>query len=165
MINRDYTKMNVRHGYARGGKITETYTCWTCMKQRCLNPKNRSYAIYGGRGIKMCQRWIGNTPTEGFLNFLADMGERPRGMTLERINNNGDYEPSNCKWASRLEQSNNRRNVKFVTRDGLTLNLWDWGVRLFGSPKLIYGRLKLGWTLEDAMTRPVRVARSKKCHA
>ena len=85
------------------------YGCWSDMKQRCYNQKNKHYKDYGGRGIKVCDRWL-----ESFLFFLEDMGERPSGMSLDRINNNGNYEPLNCRWATNKEQVNNRRNTKSV---------------------------------------------------
>jgi hypothetical protein len=84
------------------------YPIWNAMRQRCLNPKNKSYINYGGRGIKICDRWL-----QSFNNFLEDMGDRPVGYSIDRINNDGNYEPSNCKWACDIEQRNNqRRNIK-----------------------------------------------------
>ena len=94
---------NKKHGHSPVISKTPTYISWDCMKQRCLNPKNISYKNYGGRGIMICERWM------VFENFLADMGERPEGMTLDRIDNDGHYEPSNCKWSTWNDQASNRR--------------------------------------------------------
>lgn len=93
-----------RHGH-RGGKRTPTYNSWRAMIYRCTYPNHPRYADYGGRGVKVCERW------RSFTNFLADMGERPLGMTLDRINPHGDYTPDNARWATLLQQRWNRRNI------------------------------------------------------
>lgn len=101
-----------KHGHTNSkGFRSKTYKSWDSMKQRCLNPNNKKYFLYGGRGITICERWL---EENGFENFLADMGERPEGKTLDRIDNDGNYEPSNCKWSTIKEQNNNRRGLKNV---------------------------------------------------
>jgi hypothetical protein len=99
------------HGHARNrtGKTTLTYNSWQSMKKRCLNPKAKSYANYGGRGITIHQEWI-----DSFHAFLRDMGERPEGTTLDRIKNDGNYEPGNCRWATSSQQNRNQRRQKKI---------------------------------------------------
>jgi len=100
------------HGHSVGAQ-TPTYNSWCRMVQRCTDPKRHNFKHYGGRGISICERWRGK---DGFSNFLADMGERPAGLTLDRYpDNNGDYEPGNCRWATTSQQSKNRRPAKEKT--------------------------------------------------
>lgn len=99
-----------KHGHARGYRVTPEYMSWAAMLQRCTNPNTSNYSRYGGRGVTVCDRWTGE---HGFENFLADMGLRPEGTTMDRFpDKNGNYEPGNCRWATAKEQARNTRTVK-----------------------------------------------------
>jgi hypothetical protein len=96
----------LKHGHCRNGHSTRIYEIWAAMMQRCYNPNHPVYSHYGGRGITVCERW------HSFVNFLIDMGEPPPDRSIDRINNDGDYEPNNCRWATRSEQRRNQRPRK-----------------------------------------------------
>uniref|UniRef100_A0A6H2A3J7 HNH endonuclease n=1 Tax=viral metagenome TaxID=1070528 RepID=A0A6H2A3J7_9ZZZZ len=115
---------SARH-FKHGMYGTSTYHIWDAMKSRCLNKNSVHYKNYGGRGIGICDRWVNS-----FVDFFADMGERPKGLTIERIDNDGDYTPDNCYWANRKEQSRNNRRTRMLKYQGETLCLLDWAKRL-----------------------------------
>lgn len=144
---RDELSRYVRHGHARSNDTSKTYYIWAAMCVRCNCSSNKAFHNYGGRGIAVCERWL------HFENFLADMGEAPPGLTLERDDVNGNYEPSNCSWVSRLAQNNNTRaNVfifaseikytlaEFVRKHGLRYDAVRWqlrkGVRYFAGQSI-----------------------------
>ncbi len=138
------------HGESvHSGNSTE-YSSWICMKTRCLNPNSEKYKIYGGRGIKICSRWV-----DSFENFLSDMGRKPtKKHSIERINNDGNYEPSNCKWGTDLEQANNKRLNIFIVIGGIRKTAAQWG-RQMGFPKsFVTNRIKAGWNPIDAVNTP-----------
>jgi len=126
------------------------YQTWNSMRQRCYNPKTRSYSSHGSRGVKMCDRWLG---ASGFANFCTDMGEKPPGTSIDRIDNDGDYEPKNCRWATPKEQANNRSTNRYVTFNGETHNITEWAeITGIGYRTLFYRINHLGWSTERALT-------------
>lgn len=112
------------------------YRLWCGMKDRCGRVKAHNYKWYGGRGIRVCERW------RNFRNFLADMGERPAGMTLDRIDSDGHYEPGNCRWATQKEQVNNSRTVRLIEFGGECLTLSAWAQRVGIKPPAMWSRLR-----------------------
>ena len=122
---------------SHGMSHTSTYNSWKAMKKRCNNPNGIDYKYYGGRGIKVCSRW-----KKSFINFLADMGEKPGDLTLERIDNNGDYCPENCNWATRKEQNRDQRTNRMITYGGATKCLTDWAKHLKIERTTVAYRLK-----------------------
>jgi hypothetical protein len=145
-------KANTTHGRAgmAGGKPTPTYKIWEGMRQRCLNPHNHKFRDYGGRGITICERW------HDFSLFLADMGERPSPQhSIDRWpNNNGNYEPGNCRWATRKEQMNNTRHNVILAYHDVALSLTQWAERIGIQPTCLLARIRRGWTVEQILTRP-----------
>jgi len=137
--------------FVHGMGKTKTYQSWAGMKKRCLNKNCKDYLHYGGRGITVCDRW-----KNSFLNFLSDMGLCPEGLTLDRKDNNGNYEPSNCIWATRKSQANNTRRNAFIEFNGETKTISGWADFLGLDHRVLHFRLK-HWTLEDALTKPKTV--------
>lgn len=139
-------------------------TLWKSMIQRCHNPRNPSYHRYGGRGILVCDRW-----RQSFAAFVADVGPRPAGATLDRIDNDRGYEPGNVRWATRREQSANRFDSISLTHAGETLNLAEWSRRTRIDHGTIYARIRNGWSVARALTeapdrRFTREQGSKRTH-
>lgn len=124
-----------------------TYRIWTHMWQRCTNPKNKRWMQYGGRGVSVCARW------ESFENFLQDMGEKPVGHSIDRINNDGNYEPANCRWASIKTQQNNTSTNHLITAFGKTMTVTQWAELIGIRAHTIHARLTCyGWTPEEALS-------------
>jgi hypothetical protein len=134
-----------------GKSGTTTHRVWQNMRSRCENPNVAAYKNYGGRGITVCAAWVCS-----FENFLADMGERPPGHSLERRNNEAGYSPENCYWATRAEQARNRRDNKWLTARGETMVQRDWAKRLGITSASLKERLDKGWSVERACTEPKR---------
>jgi hypothetical protein len=134
------------HGHAKPGSNSRAYMAWRSMKKLCLVPTAKEYESYGGRGITICERWL------KFENFLSDMGNPPDGKSLDRIDNDGNYEPANCRWATPAQQQSNTRTAKRYTHDGVTLCRSEWERRLGLFTGALTNRLKAGWSLERALT-------------
>lgn len=137
------------HGGANRGKPFPEYRVWLEMKQRCLNVNNKRYKDYGGRGITICDRWLNS-----FENFLKDMGRRPKGLSIERIENNKGYTPDNCKWATREEQTSNTRTNKHLVILGITYTLNQAARRFEINVGTLWSRLKAGWEPHEAIFTP-----------
>lgn len=142
---------NVIHGHTPwGGPPSPTYNTWRGMIDRCTNVSNTSYPRYGGRGISVCTRW-----SRSFQAFLEDMGNRPDGMTLERIDNAKGYEKSNCKWATQSEQARNTSRTRTFEFFGEKMCLKDWASRNGVNYLTALSRIdKLGWDAYDALFTP-----------
>ncbi len=124
------------------------------MIRRCTRPNSRAYANYGGRGIRVCDRWL------TFENFIADMVQRPVGHSLDRIDNDGPYSPENCRWATDIEQHRNRRDNRLETFRGQTKTLAEWAEEFGIRYATLHSRItKQGWSFERALTEPVRAVR------
>lgn len=129
---------------------TGAHASWVGMRERCSNPNHSRANSYIGKGIKVCKRW------DKFENFYADMGDRPEGHSLERIDRDRDYTPENCVWATPKEQAINRDTTHFLTANGQTLHLTEWARKLDIQPSAIRWRLENGWPVEKAVTATPR---------
>ena len=127
------------------------YIAWEHIKTRCYNKNVKDYKNYGDRGITVCERWLNSFP-----NFLEDMGLRPSDKhSIDRIDNNGNYTPENCKWSTKKEQCNNKRNNHILEFAGEKLNITQWSEKTGLSKSVIQNRIKLGWEVEKILTTPV----------
>jgi len=145
-------KPDVKLRDAQRRKANMEYGVWAQMIQRCTNPKQIGYASYGGRGITVCERW------RNYENFIADMGKRPSAKhSIERNNNDGDYEPGNCYWATRFQQGRNRSDNRIITFNGRTQCLKDWATETGMKIATLKNRLDAdGWSIERALTERIR---------
>ncbi len=149
-LNLELVRRARSHGFCSGGK-TDEYKVWLGMWKRCTNKKTKCYKHYGARGIKVCEKW------GKFVNFIEDMGERPsKKHSLERIDNDKGYSPSNCRWATQKEQMSNTRVSVRITHNGETLSAAQWADRLGMKRYTFYSRInQYGWSVEKAITTPV----------
>lgn len=138
-------------------KYTPTQVTYYAMRERCRDGHLPKFRNYGGKGVKLCERWSGR---QGFRNFLADMGERPEGMSIDRIDSAGDYCPENCRWATIIEQARNKSNVGRVAF-GKKQTLPEWAAEYGISEATLHTRLRMGWTFEDALTRPIQTKKPR----
>jgi hypothetical protein len=138
-------KKNTTHGHFG----TPTYKSWDKMIQRCCNPNCPEYRYYGGRGITICEAW------SDFANFLADMGERPAGTSIDRINVNLGYFKGNCRWATSTIQANNTRRNTLITHNGKTKTIAEWAKEKNLNYDVLYSRIKKhGWSVVEALETP-----------
>lgn len=148
---------NTKHGHARRGEFSSEYSSWAGMLARCRDPKHVSFRHYGGRGIVVCDAW-----RDSFETFLADMGRRPSAKhSLDRKNNDGNYEPGNVRWSTELEQAQNTSNVRLIEYRGEIMSIAAWSRRLGLRRETINYRLNHGWSVEDAFT--VQPSGGRRC--
>ena len=144
---------------SKGSYNHELYQTRIDMIHRCTNSNHKSFPRYGGRGIKICERWLNSK--NGLQNFISDMGERPKGTQLDRQNNNGNYEPNNCTWATPKQNGRNRNNNVLITYEEITQPISAWAESTGIRDDTLRNRLKNGWSVKKALTTPVRIKRRK----
>ena len=148
--------------YERHGMYgTPEYSSWESMRTRCLNKNHVRYKDYGGRGIKICEQWL-----DSFKTFYEDMGPRPSlKHSIDRIDNNGNYEPLNCKWSTNKQQYRNRRSNRIIKYKNQEKTITEWAEELNLSCVAIRLRIKKGWSIKDALEKPLRVTSRTKARA
>jgi len=140
------------HGMSRRGKQHPVYWIWSAMLQRCENQNHKYYKCYGGRGITVCDEWH---DAQVFIDWALANGWQ-KGLTLDRIDNNGNYEPDNCRWVTRKEQARNRRSNRLITFDGKTQTMAQWAEEVNVKDKVLWDRINvLHWPIERVLTEPV----------
>lgn len=145
-------KNRVTHGHTVNSRASPEHRAWWSMIERCENEDHAAFHNYGGRGISVCERW-----RTSFVQFLEDVGDRPGvGYSLDRINNDGNYEPGNVRWATRTQQARNTRHTLNLSYDGRSQCLSDWAREIGISKNALSDRLKRGWSIEKALTTPRR---------
>jgi hypothetical protein len=163
-----YTKscgcLRVNNGYRQlikhGNSKIKLYYVYQSMKQRCNNKNHHAYKDYGGRGIKVCDEWVSDFTV--FQDWAIKNGYKENaGLSIDRINVNGNYCPKNCRWAIIDTQSNNKRSNKYLEINGERHSIAEWTKKLGGSASLIHARLRKGWSIEQALLRPIRRAEDK----
>lgn len=143
---------NYRHGKSKSSNV---YNTWIKIKDRCYNKNSPDYKDYGAKGVAVCDRWL-----HSFDNFHEDMGEKPTlDHSIDRIDTKGNYEPSNCKWSTDLEQANNTRNNHVMSLNGKTQTAAQWGRELGVNPSSLLDRIYRGWSVERALTTPIKVTK------
>lgn len=139
--------------YSHGMARTRIYRTYQHMKERCINQDDKSYWRYGGRGIKICDEWLGESGFDNFNNWSILNGYN-ENLTIDRIDVNGNYEPSNCRWATWRTQANNKRNNRYITYDGTTKTLSEWSQQFGIGEATIRARLNRGWDIDKALNTP-----------
>jgi hypothetical protein len=151
-FNREASRAR-RYKHGKGDQKTKEYRAWCGLKQRCHNQRSSAYQDYGGRGITVCDRWLG---PDGFDHFFADMGLAPSpAHSVDRLDNSRGYSPDNCAWRTRVEQMNNRRGNVTLTHSGETLTVAEWATRLGLKQVTIRARIRMGWSAERVLTTPL----------
>lgn len=153
-------KKTIQRNTTHNQRYTRLYAIWKAMKQRCLNPNSKSYSNYGKRGIKICEEWLNNY--QSFYTWSINNGYK-EDLTIDRINNDGNYEPSNCRWVDRLTQCNNTRQNKLYEINGVNKTIHQWALEYNVPVQRVRQRVYVHkWDILKALTTPVKIGRPSK---